>query len=247
MKVAQTMTAPQDDIEDLLAAYALDALEPEEIARLHTLLEERPELRATLAELRSTADKLPYGLPEAAPPPELRQRALDYATGRAARTPTRRPGGMRGWLLALGGLAAAASVAAAIGWGQAIGLRAELARVNSKLISVHEDLSRAQTVIARLQGDGQGAMVRTSDGQTVFVVKLPELQPGRTYQLWRIQGDTPASAGVFNVDPRGYGVLVLDPGQQPQNGETVAVTDEPAPMGSPSPTTHPLIAGEVNT
>jgi hypothetical protein len=52
---------------------------------------------------------------------------------------------------------------------------------------------------------------------------------------------------VFNVDPRGYGVLVLEPGQQPQSGEIVAVTDEPAPFGSPGPTTDPLIKGEVKT
>ena len=241
------MTAPHDDIEDLLAAYALGALEPEEITRLHALLEERPELRGILSELRSTADKLPYGLPEAMPPPELRQRVLAYATGRAARTPVRQPGRVRSWLLGLGGLAAAASIAAAIGWGQAIGLRSELARVNAELVAVHKDLSSAQDVIATLQGSGQGAMVRTSDGATVFVVKLPELQPGRIYQLWRIQGKTPASAGLFSVDPLGYGVLVLEPSQQPQGGETVAVTDEPGPLGSPGPTTQPLILGNVNT
>jgi anti-sigma-K factor RskA len=244
------MTAPHDDIQDLLAAYALDALEPEEIARLHALLEERPELRTTLAELRSTADKLPYGLPETAPPAELRQRVLDHATGRAQRSPTRRPGGVRGWLLGLGGLAAAAAVAAAIGWGQAISLRGEVARVNAELLAVHEELSSAQSVIATLQGGGQGAMVRTSDGATVFVVKLPELQSGRIYQLWRLQSSTdpdPDSAGLFSVDQQGYGSIVLEPGQQPQSGEIVAVTDEPGPDGSLKPTTNPLIAGEVKT
>jgi len=53
------MTAPQDDILDLLAAYALDALEPEDITRLHTLLAERPDLRATLAELRASSISSP--------------------------------------------------------------------------------------------------------------------------------------------------------------------------------------------
>jgi anti-sigma-K factor RskA len=240
------MTAPHDDIQDLLAAYALDALEPEEIARLHMLLEERPELRGILAELRSTANKLPYGLPEATPPAELRQRVLDHATGQVARAAARPARRLRGWLLGLGGLAAAASVAAAIGWGQAIGLRGEVARINAELVAVHEDLSSAQDVIATLQGGGQGAMVRTSDGATVFVVKLPELRPGRTYQLWRIQGNTPASAGLFSVDTLGYGVLVLEPNQQPQSGEIVAVTNEPS-GGSPGPTTDPLITGEVRT
>src|SRR4029453_16341434 len=242
------MTAPHDDIDDLLAAYALDALEPEEIAHLHALLDERPELRAVLAELRSTANKLPYGLPEATPPPELRQRTLDYATGRAARAPARPPRRVRGWLLGLGSLAAAASIAAAIGWGQALSLRGEVARANAELAAAQNDLASAQAVIATLQGDGgQGSMVRTNDGATVFVVKLPALQPGRTYQLWRIQGDTaPASAGLFSVGPLGYGTFALAAGQQPQAGEIVAVTDEPA-GGSPGPTTPPLIAGEVKT
>jgi anti-sigma-K factor RskA len=242
------MTAPHEDIEDLLAAYALDALEPEEIAHLHALLDEHPELRAVLAELRATANKLPYGLPEATPPAELRQRTLDYATGRAARAPARRPGRVRGWLLGLGSLAVAASIAAAISWGQALSLRGELARANAELAAAQDDLASAQAVIATLQGgSGQGSMVRTNDGATVFVVKLPALQPGRTYQLWRIQGDTPpTSAGLFNVGPLGYGVFPLEAGQQPQAGETVAVTDEPS-GGSPGPTTPPLIAGEVKT
>jgi anti-sigma-K factor RskA len=241
------MTAPHDDIQDLLAAYALDALEPEEIARLHALLEERPELRGILAELRSTADKLPYGLPEATPPAELRQRALDYATGRATRAPARRPGRVRGWLLGLGGLAAAASVAAAIGWGQAIGLRSELTRTQNELLQAQNQLETAQAVLAQLQGNaGEGLMVHTSVGATVFVVRLPQLPTGRTYQLWRIQGATPTSAGLFTVDQRGYGVFALEAGQQPEAGDTMAVTDEPS-GGSPGPTTQPLIMGEVRS
>ena len=102
------MTAPHDDIEDLLAAYALDALEPEEITRLLTLLDEHPQLRTVLAELRSTADKLPYGLPEAIPHPDLRRRILQRATdGTADGRPSavRRPTWLRpSWLLALSGV-----------------------------------------------------------------------------------------------------------------------------------------------
>ena len=55
------MTSPPDDILDLLTAYALGAITPDEIARVSALLDEQPELRATLAELRATADMLPYG------------------------------------------------------------------------------------------------------------------------------------------------------------------------------------------
>jgi anti-sigma-K factor RskA len=245
------MTAPQDDILDLLTAYALDALEPEEITRLHRLLDEQPELRATLAELHITANQLPYGLPEAEPPPELRQRVLDYATGRAERAPAeaaRLPGRLRGWLFGLGGLAAVAVVAAAIGWGQVAGLQRDLTQTRMELVSARENLATAQAVIARLEGDsGQGAMVRTTAGGTVFVVKLPQLQAGRIYQLWRIQGkNKPADAGLFSIDQQGYGVFDLASGQQLQAGDTMAVTDEPD-GGSPQPTTSPLIVGQVQT
>jgi len=243
------MTTPSDDILDLLTAYALDALEPEEITHVQALLASHPELRTTLAELRSTVDILPHGLPEAALQPELRQRVLDYATGRAERRPAATaalPQRMRGWLLSLGGLATAAIVAAAIGWGQVGSLRGELTRTQSELARARDDVSTAQAVIASLHGtDGQGAVVRTSAGNTVVVVKLPQLEPGRTYQLWRmeVQGNpAPLSVGLFTVDQHGY--ATFDLGQQPQTGEVVGVTDEPQ-GGSPGPTGTPLLTGEV--
>jgi anti-sigma-K factor RskA len=247
MKRWQTMTTPSDDILDLLTAYALDALEPEEITHVHALLASNPELRATLAELRVTADTLPYGLPEASPAPELRQRVLDHATGRNGRRPsaaTVRPAWGRGWLLGLSGLAATALVAAAIGWGQVVSLRGELTQTRTELAHARDNLALAQTVIATLHGTtGQGAMVRTSAGTTVFTVKLPALPPGRTYQLWRMPKDSqPLSAGLFIIDQQGYSTLALD--QQPQSGEQVAVTNEPA-GGSDGPTSDPLIIGPV--
>ena len=116
------MTSPPDDILDLLTAYALGVIEPDEIARVSALLDEQPELRATLAELRATADMLPYGLPEASPPPELRQRVLDSCDRTlrpATASPPRRVANrMRGWVLGLSGIAAVAVLAAAIGWAQ---------------------------------------------------------------------------------------------------------------------------------
>jgi anti-sigma-K factor RskA len=250
------MTTPSDDILDLLTAYALDALEPEEITHVHALLANNPELRATLAELRSTVDILPHGLPEATPAPELRQRVLDYATGRAERrpaAPVALPRRVRGWLLSLGSLATAALVAAAIGWGQATTLRGDLAQTQNdltqtqaELVRSREDLATVQAVVASLQGtSGQGTMVRTSAGSTVFVVKLPQLKPGRTYQLWRMHEDiAPLSVGLFTVDQHGY--ATLDLGEQPQTGEIVGVTDEPE-GGSPGPTGEPLIAGPVQS
>lgn len=247
------MPTPPDDIMNLLAGYALGTLEPDEIARVSTLLAEQPELHPLLAELRATADALPYGLPEAAPPPDLRQRTLDFATGRAPRRAAARAGVPRritAWIASLGTLAAIAIVAAVVGWAQFLGasssasqLRGEVAAAQAELGQLQQQISAARRVLAALEGaGGQGAVLETSAGQTLLVAKLPPLEPGRTYQLWRIeQGGAPASAGLFSVDARGFGQADLSQ-SQPQAGDIIAVTNEPS-GGSPGPTTEPLIVG----
>jgi anti-sigma-K factor RskA len=259
------MTSLPDDILDLLTAYALGALEPQEIARVSVLLEERPELRATLAELRATADKLPYALPEASPPDDLRQRVLDHATGRASPatqpTPARLVNRVRVWVWSFGGIAAVAVLAAAIGWAQLVSTRAELEGTRAQLVSTRADLegtraqlvrvqrevADAQKLIVALQGTGGSASIlQTRGGEAILVAQLPPLQPGRVYQLWRIQGtNSPASAGTFTVDQLGYTTVALPPGKQPQSGEVVAVTNEPN-GGSLGPTTDILVKGSSN-
>jgi anti-sigma-K factor RskA len=263
------MTSPPDDILDLLTAYALGALEPDQIARVSALLDEQPELRATLADLRATANMLPYGLPEAIPPADLRQRVLDRATGRGgpavSSSPARLVNRARGWMLALSGFAAVALLAATIGWAQLVNTGPEIAHLQAELAGVQAELKQTQTqvaaaqqqasqlqaqiasaqkVLASLQGEtGRGAILQAKDGTTVFAAQLPPLKPGRVYQLWRIQsGNAPTSVGIFTVDLQGYGIKPLATNQEPQAGETIAVTNEPD-GGSPSPTSNPLIVG----
>jgi anti-sigma-K factor RskA len=245
------MTSPPDDILDLLTAYALGVIAPDEIARVSALLGEQPELRATLAELRATADMLPYGLPQANPPAELRQRVLDHATGRsnpAETSPPRRISNrMRGWVLGLSGIAAVAVLAAAIGWAQLIQTYDQLAQSQAELAQTQAQVADAQALIATLTGgDSSASILRTRDGKAVLIARLPPLQPGRVYHLWRIQGsNSPASAGIFHVNSQGFTTAALSAGQQPQAGEILAVTNEPD-GGSPGPTTEILIKGSSN-
>ena len=74
-------------------------------------------------------------------------------------------------------------------------------------------------------GMASASILRTRSGATVLIAQLPPLQPGRVYQLWRIQGNNnPTSAGIFRVSSQGYGTTRFRPSQQPQAGEVVAVT-----------------------
>ncbi len=261
---------PTDDVTDLLVAYALDALEPEELQRVGRLLEERPDLRQTLAELRATAGLLPYGLPEGAPPPELRQRVLAFATGNSASAAPAAPADgplrrLRGLLYALGGLSAAALVALAVALGSLGAARAELSEARQQLAQAEQQLAQAQQQIvavdqersqlarllagaesiAQLSGPGGNAAVLQADDQLLVSAQLPPLASDQVYQLWVIaaEGAAPASAGVFTVDGNGFGLIAVGPGAAAP-GATLAVTAEPAP-GSAGPTTPILLAGQI--
>lgn len=253
-----------DEIDDLLVAYALDALEPAEHERVRRLLLERPELQATLDDLRATVGKLPYGLAPAAPPPELRRRVLDHAVGRTVRpAPAEARAGkpaaaIRTWLFGLGGLAAALLVALITTLGQISGLQSELAaarqqRDQAQLIAATAQAATQQfaavvaqpVALAELSGaSGNGTVLQSADGNLILAADLPPLAAGRVYQLWLIEGENaPVSGGVFTVGADGYGFLTLAAGS-PIAGATLAVTDEPAP-GSPGPTSEILLVGQA--
>jgi anti-sigma-K factor RskA len=234
------MTTPDDEM-DLLTAYALGALTPEEVALVSELLERRPELRPLLAELHATTDLLPAALPEVEPPADLRQRTLDYAVGRtpargAVSAPQRQR--RRGWLLGLGGLAASALLVAGLGWSQLIGLRQSQQQIVAAL-------AHPEALVVLNGSGGSGTAARNADGSMLVIAQLPPLARDRVYQLWLIQGDNPpVSGGVFTVDPRGYGTLAVPSQSQALAADTFAITNEPNP-GSAGPTTPVLVAGKV--
>src|SRR5438067_9248450 len=97
-----------DAVHDLTAAYALDALEPEEARGYEDHLAGCERCREDLAALQGTAGALAYAAPPARPPEELRGRIL--ATARAER-PNVQPFRARSWARPLAAVAAAAACA----------------------------------------------------------------------------------------------------------------------------------------
>lgn len=241
------MTTPPDDIMDTLAAYALGALTPDEIARVEALLAAQPELRAQLAELRATADALPYGLPDAQPAADLRQRTLDYATGRASRRTARTGDG----LAARAGLDHGAGHAGRRrpgGSGDRLGTgdRREQRRAPAPQrdrgrpgpawpAPAADQRGQQGAGVARERGRPGGAAANQRRGGRVrSPAACTTTRPG-PYPLWRIQGtNAPASAGLFTVSPQGFGQAELPGGQPPAAGEIIAVTDEPQ-AAAPAP------------
>src|SRR4051794_16321344 len=102
---------PETDLHELVAAYALNALEDDDRAAFEQHLAHCAQCTAELAELRDTAAALAY-LPETVAPPEaLRSRILETARAERPNVVPLHRAGRRTW--GLGAVAAVAVAAAA--------------------------------------------------------------------------------------------------------------------------------------
>ena len=103
------------DLHDLTAAYALDALDPDEAEAYERHLSQCEECREQLADLNETAGSLAFGTVAPAPPAHLRVAILDAAAAeRSNVVPLLR----RRWVAR--GLAVAAAAAACVVVGLAV-------------------------------------------------------------------------------------------------------------------------------
>lgn len=227
-----------EELHDLVAPYALDALDEDEREQFERHLAECEQCRTQLAELQGAAAALAYA-ESRDPPPELRQRILDAAreNGKVIELPRRR------WLFPATVATAAAAAVAAI----AVGVWAtSLSRDLDRERSAKESYAR----VFQLIGDGkitpladaEGGLLVAPDGEAALVVcGLQPAPEGKTYEAWVIAGETPRPAGLFRGG-RGCPPVLLERSVPP--GSTVAVTLERA-GGAPRPTGRILVRSEA--
>ncbi|RHA44112.1 anti-sigma factor [Cellulomonas rhizosphaerae] len=85
-------------------------------------------------------------------------------------------------------------------------------------------------------GGGTATAVLTDDDALFSATGLPALADGKVYQLWVVNGDEAASAGVLSADGGSVRRLADDFA----SGDALAMTVEPA-GGSAQPTTTPVV------
>lgn len=254
--------SPQE-LDELLGAYALDAVDGDERDQVEEYVERDSNARARVAEYREATALL--ALPETEAPLDLWRRIEDSLDERSpgkgstvVAIETRRSRGRRR-LTAVVAAAAAAVVIAVLG---------------VKVVQQDDRIDELATRLDARSGNGPGggilaaarnaindpraervALASSDGGLEARIVYLPdgegyvlddnlaELVPGRTYQLWALVGDRrsprPISAGVLGPDP---GVTAFN-----VSGPVLgfAITDEVAP-GVAAPQAPPLLQGDVN-
>jgi anti-sigma-K factor RskA len=209
----------QGELHDLAAAYALNALDPEDRWTYERHLDTCERCRREVASLREGAEQLAYASEGPEPRPELRERILKAAREDAG--PQVVPFRQRRWVLPLTAAAAVAASIAAVGlglWGNSLRGGAE------------------HRVVPMTGGAGR-VVVSGDSAQLITCVR--QAPPGRTYEAWVIEGDTPRPAGLF----RG-GCTDIPLTQPVESGNTVAVTLERA-GGVDRPTGDVLMSADV--
>jgi anti-sigma-K factor RskA len=246
------MTAEHAEIEELVAAYVLDATDPEETELVRAHLDDCATCRELALRLGVASRSLPLSIEQKEAPEGLRERVLAAAAGvpqAAANAPVkvvRRPlpatrtSHMRaGWRLPA--VAAAAIVAFALGGGVGLGVgRTGFGSPQPAAVAQHSLTGTGSMA-------GAGARVFDLEQEHLTLVQfsgLPALGQGRVYELWLIDSaGHPRAGAVFAPDPDGTKVILL--AQNLSSVSTLAVTDEQGPSGVSAPTKQPELAGPV--
>jgi anti-sigma-K factor RskA len=245
-----------DEAEELLGAWALDALPPDEAHEMQAHLEGCARHQAVAAELRGAATRI-AGAPDVMEPPAaLRSRMMSAVAATPQESPAAGARLARERMPDLGakvvpfrarfspawGAVAAALVAAVIGllaWNVALQRRDE---------GDVQALARRATAVSRfVSSDGSiSGSVLYFGGERKALLVADGLRPldasKNVYQLWAIADGQPTSLGLVQPSGDGHAVVVVpfDAG----SAQVLAMTIEP-PGGSPQPTSAPIASAQV--
>lgn len=229
-------------IHELTAAYALDALEPEERREYERHLRDCESCRDELASFSSVTEALAVAASGPAPQPELRDRILSAAHAERQTVVPFEPRNRR----ALPAVAAVAAVAAVLAL--AVGLWAT--QLSGDLDEARSALERQRQAAAVLADPdartialttGQGQLFVDSAGRAALVLGgMGRAPAGKTYEVWVVEDGSAAPAGLFSGE-EDADLIAVD--GTVGDGDVVAVTIEDE-GGAETPTLPLVVASE---
>jgi hypothetical protein len=235
------------EVAELLGAFALDALPPDERLQVEAHLA-TCNLHAEMLSLLSAAATVPFASRPEAPAPALRSRILDaIARDDPEATPDdplpphpqhEHPAPapipltpLRSRRLAFAPYALAAAFALI-----SLGLLAW------NVVLLTGDGGSETRLVFFNGATGSGAVVIDDGDTSVQFSGLPALDATQVYQLWVIEDGPPQSAGLLALDASGN--ARQDLGGRVSASAVLAITVEPA-GGSPQPTSDPILVAEL--
>jgi anti-sigma-K factor RskA len=239
------------DVDELAAAYALDALASDEEREISLHLASCDEPHAEARSLIDAAALVPAGLAPVSPSPALRDRLMatvavtpqEHAiptAPAASTTPAATAQPRRAWwqIGPLPAALAAVALAAAVGLGAwNLDLNRQLAERDEAVRAV----ASADAAYAVTGSAGSGWVLET-DGQAIFLADgLAELPADRLYELWLIGPDgSPVAVGTL-ADTDGVAMATLE--RAIGSATTFAVTVEAERVDAP--TSEPVLVASL--
>ena len=243
-----------DDIQELLGAYALDAVDETEAEAIELHLRSCLRCQAEVESHRETASWLAHGgapAPEGiwdriagsledAPAPVELARILPWETRERAAAPRRR----RGLEWVAGIAAALLLVLGGVAYNQQrrIDRLDDRAGIEAALASAMSDPDARQVSLVSPSGDAghrvKAVVLPDGTGYLVANDGLPVLDDSRTYQLWGINDAKVVSLGVLGNRP------TIVPFHASSDVRTLAITEEER-GGVVASKNQPIVAGQV--
>jgi anti-sigma-K factor RskA len=232
------MNGSHDDMRELVAAYVLGAVPPEEEPFIRAHISTCDECMAEADRYSETSASLALAVESAPLPKDFADKVLAAARGPQEKT-ARVPAERKPFRLSIPALVGGIAVLLAF------------AVMTTALIQKSNDLDRADEAltamvhsegVVELKGAGAVARVVPTASETYLVVAgLQEAPSNHTYQLWFMDDGTPVSAGVFDVD-EGLAIFEADRSLEGFDGAAISVEPE---GGSTEPTTAPIMVSEA--
>jgi anti-sigma-K factor RskA len=237
-----------DSPEDLLAAYALDALDSDDVARVEAHLAANPDAQVQLDRYHDAIAGYAEAELSVTPPADVWQRINErtappvVASEPPATTSVapvvllrRASASARArWLTA-----AAAALVIVAGLAFALSRGSDATRADQFAEAVDDADNRTGLVAGEA---GTARIAITPDGAGLIDLSaLDSVDAGRTYQLWSLDADVPVSLGVLTGAAVEDGIAAFD---APPGTRAVGLSVEPV-AGSASPTLPVVATGEL--
>jgi anti-sigma-K factor RskA len=230
---------------DLLPAYALNSLDPEEANQVEEHLSSCLICRAESNSFQTAADQLSFAASDAAPSPDLKNRLMQRVQSARPQPPIPVQPSARSWLerlLPAWSLASSFLIIVLVGFNLLLWQRLnhlEVVTSPGKMravpLSASDPASRA-TGFVLISADG--------DSGALVVDGLPPLGESQQYQLWLIRDGQRTSGAIFSTDEKNYGgTRIRAPGSLLEY-TAADITIEPK-GGSPKPTGTKVLGGPL--
>lgn len=242
-------------VTDLIPAYVLGALEPDEVDLVERHLEGCAACSAELRIQRRVAEELLVAATQRSAPPQVRERLLEQihalsaaptaqgappaAAAEVEQTPQApQPAPRSSNRIARAWQAAFGRAGASTGDEEADQELRDLMLDPESIVIAVSGTPDAPAATARLIASPQRAKA------VLLASGLKAPGAGRAYQIWFLRDGQPVPNALFVVDRRGRGLSLATLGAPLGSFDTVAVTPEPE-SGSPSPTGPIVLAGAL--